>query len=990
MLNSNLYAEKIYAANPAILWALDDTISGTPSSLSTIALSSQYGIPAYAYGRPTDYGYYVSPDNTLANVAALNDGIPMVFGATNITTIYNNSNSPALIVPGFGFLNNSGKYKSYTLEFWIRVNSDSHYPRKIVGPINSNDGLYVEGGFLKLKIGDSIGSHYVGEWGRPMIVHITYNEYSASLLINGEQVATLALNSSIVTFPNKNSSESKDQDWIGFYAYDNVTPVQIDCIAIYPYVISARDAKLHFVWGQAVESPELKNAGYSDVPIIFDYQMSKAANNYTYPGTGRWKNGTYNNLGLDNNRVTVPQYSLPEIIFEDKTKSISGWNYRQGLLQSYTTTLSDGQLINNDVYFKMDPQPEGLEWYSNGYISFPSMNILNDNVKGIYGVFEVDTDAGLTTEQLLFSITDKNKKSFEVTLNSSGVLVYSLKQYTTATASTTIVSYTESAVVKNQKFVAGIDIANLSADANIQDFFNNRSTLSIQLAARADFSNMFFGKIYKFGFINSQNMLKVSSYFSDGIVDQTKGTEFNEHIASYTLFGLNTMNSYSLDIAVNGTWQDYVPLRVLAKEVITNTSGDKSYSLDFLQFNVDYPELSNITNSTVRSYVAFANLATYTPENLQISRANLTTVTSNKVIEATSDITTRRYEVKNDTIIYPPSGLSVNNLAMITYLEFFVPGIIRNQIQIRNLHISSRAFDHTSVKTPIGTKYGKDFFSYKIADSVKDFAGKSPFSIYKNSTPYLYLTKYSGIRLVGSSIDATRGLEIPVNKFAAAYYKVGFIQASALYDQNFTTTEIELYRVSGTNIPDPYIVCAKRKGTNSNKAYIYVKKGSTILTDEDVTISINGVEITNAITDSSAIIRKNEWAMVGINFISPLNFSSVSDGVISITGPFLINNIADYQISEKDEKGVVFLNTWQDGIDAYETWDNVDDNSWEEIFFQTTSQTSVTVDGGQVYRSYIGSNRLRTNETLIPFSVFAYRYSIFGRVNSATKIVTPL
>jgi hypothetical protein len=138
-----------------------------PISLpSTIALDVDAAVEADAYGLGGESGYYIVNDNKLV---ARNSGVPMVFGANGITTITpNSSNKPSLIIPGKGFLNKLGQFKEYTLEFWIRINSNAYEPKKIFGPISSSDGLYVESGFLTLVIGNKFLSHFIGEWFRDL------------------------------------------------------------------------------------------------------------------------------------------------------------------------------------------------------------------------------------------------------------------------------------------------------------------------------------------------------------------------------------------------------------------------------------------------------------------------------------------------------------------------------------------------------------------------------------------------------------------------------------------------------------------------------------------------------------------------------------------------------------------------------------------------------------------------------------------------------
>lgn len=258
---ANVYADAIFADHPTCLWALDESLSPlVAQSISSldIAVSNTYGVKANAYGNTRFPGYYLS-DNT--EVYVRNGGMPLVFGSSFATSVFPNadySGEPSLIIPGFGFLNSDGRAKNLTLEAWIRVTSSTHYPRRIIGPITGTDGLYVNGPFLTLKVDDYVGSHYVGEWGRPMLIQIYYTGSGAGVILNGEQVISLTFDYKLITLASK-TGENGDQDWIGFFAYSNVPIMQVDCIAIYPYQMSAQKAKLHYVKGQSVDSPEIKH-----------------------------------------------------------------------------------------------------------------------------------------------------------------------------------------------------------------------------------------------------------------------------------------------------------------------------------------------------------------------------------------------------------------------------------------------------------------------------------------------------------------------------------------------------------------------------------------------------------------------------------------------------------------------------------------------------------------------------------------------------------
>jgi len=72
-----------------------------------------------------------------------------------------------------------------------------------------------------------------------------------------KQVTTILLDTMSIDFPTKYNESSQDQDWIGFYAYNNVSPINIDCVSIFPYRVDIEEAKIRFIWGQSVDSPEV-------------------------------------------------------------------------------------------------------------------------------------------------------------------------------------------------------------------------------------------------------------------------------------------------------------------------------------------------------------------------------------------------------------------------------------------------------------------------------------------------------------------------------------------------------------------------------------------------------------------------------------------------------------------------------------------------------------------------------------------------------------
>jgi hypothetical protein len=282
---------------------------------SSISIYGGYdAVEAQAYGVAEDSGYYI----TEGGLKCKNAGIPLVYGASGVTRLEPNTDA-SLILPGKGFLNKKGQYNDYTIEFWARIAVNTSTPFKIFGPIASEDGLYVEDGFLTLVIGDQFASHFVGEWFRPMLIHIRLIKDSASLLVNGEEVLSLSLDTATLTLPAELDNSGDNQDWVGFYASNTVYPFEIDCVAIYSYQVPVTVAKRRWVYGQGVVSAEGINSSYGGTTAFIDYPFADYTSNYNYPDFAGWDQGSFDNLATSQTSLRTPEYALPEIFLGTKT-----------------------------------------------------------------------------------------------------------------------------------------------------------------------------------------------------------------------------------------------------------------------------------------------------------------------------------------------------------------------------------------------------------------------------------------------------------------------------------------------------------------------------------------------------------------------------------------------------------------------------------------------------------------------------------------------
>jgi len=1019
---------------------------------STIALPESFAIQADAYGLQENKGYYMAKDNSLM---AKNTGIPLVYGASNLTKLFPNDGLPSVIVPGLGFLSEAGQYKEYTLEAWIRINSDSVTQKRIIGPIASTDGLYVEGPFIILKVGNNSGAYYIGEWTRPMLIHIRFSESTSSLLINGEEVISLNYIGSSLEFPSKLNSSGKDQDWIGFYAYEDVSPIEIDCVAIYTYQVPIILAKKRFVYGQGVEFPEGINQAYSGSSIYIDYPFADYTNNYSYPNIGKWSQAIVDNLSVENNLLCTPDYKLPEIV-------LGSSNINQ--LYSDLGEIQD----EPDKFFSFDS-------VTNGYMYFDNLNFLNQRVRSFYGSFKFLEEP--TQTQVLFRVESENSSDyFEISTQNKDI-VYKLNYGTTEQVLATFSWSGEdpfTGVALEEMFSAGIDIDKASKyfGGNVASFFGNINTLKFYIGGRSDLTQTFTGKIYKVGFCTSRNHKKIEYLFNErgipvndenvfdlyldavdvaynstddyfgnnnaewdqlidsGGVDSYPIDGFQVHTASYTLSPTSYFENYTLDIDVQGYWEDYIPLTYFSQFVV-DEKNSSYYDLDLIQFNINYPAPSNFveeeqtgewtykelsdeynipiqrtyesldnqlftgyldyddlknrayknykydtSNSLVKSYVTFqyiengANL-------LESNFINIEKPSNDSIVVPGDNWINTKYEVVNNMIIYPPKDVRVLDLALVTHLDFNVKGIINNRVKVRNLEYASQAFNSTSPNS-IGTRFGNEIYPYKKSGFYFDYKERNPFTIYKGSSPYLYLTRYTGIELKGVYDPlVNRGLSIPINKEMSNNYKVMAMQIAIRYDQDaFPYAPTEIFEIQSKNNHIKFYMVAVHPGGERAKIYaINVKTGRL---ENGIGFYWNGKLV------KEPVITIKEWGFLGISFPDLLDFSS-RVGSINLNGPMTFNTISYYQSTNLQEVQRVDFRPWfgvKYSLPLTLEWDywKTSPSVWNGVLI-LSSTSYYGVDPSTIYKSYTGTNKIIIDTDKV-FTVNGYEYTVYKGITS--------
>lgn len=963
---SNLYAEKIFSEHPIALWALDEEFSNGSHDavVSNIKnINSFNAVKANAYGLEDKPGYYVGSSSDL--FYSNNGGIPMVFGASNITSIFPNPTElqPSLVLPGCGFLNNSGKFQDLTLEMWLRINSNSTTLRKIVGPVASNDGLYIEESFLILKIGNNVASHFISEWHRPILVDIKVSSNGAAMIINGEDV--LHMNYEYpVTFPDLYDG-SEEQDWIAFYSYVDVPVLEIDAVAIYPYAVSSVVAKRRFVYGQGVVYPNNINSAYGGTATLIDYAFANYSKNYNYPTIAKWVSGDIENLSVNGDFLSLPEYSLPTVI---TSKPKEQW-------------LSDLYSIQSDSnpasFISLKPD----ETYESGYIKFDSLRVTKNPVKSVFGIFQnINNGLGGT----LFKVQNKfNGDYITASISPSGI-TYNLLVTAYISGTETVLEELQD-VDSDQVFCVGFEIDKLvsTASVDLSNFFNNSDNLVVYVGGSEVATDTFDGRIYGFSFADEYSTEIIRK---DLVLDKfnpanglllAKNTNLINFISTYTLMTNVMIDQIILDIAISGYWQDHIPLSFLSKTV-----DDGTLALDMMQFNISFPQNGSIdpdtkevtTQNMFKSFIGFQTIESNAQENFD----DIVPALSNGVIAPGPEWISSKYEVLDNYIIYPPDVADVSILAMTVRLEYLVDGILKYPITIKSIELASQAYDKNS-ETFIGSRFGTTITPYSESNY-------NPYLIYKGSTPYLYMTDKTGVRLVGD-FDINRGLRLNINEAKSESFNISSIQMSLKGVDTFGSGDLLIFEtVSQTNHLRFYLNQISESG-----AAIFCKSVDSNNQESnftDLQFYING--------HPGSDIHSDEWTILGIRFNKPENFGyqNSKNNTINILGPLLFNNISYYRVSDTAVKQRTAKISWNlidhDLNNSPYTWNHWSPSRWVDIMFDKYEDIP-SIDPAVIYKMYLGTNKIVAGygeEKELNLS--GYEYVAYTNTSWQSEIVKPV
>ena len=884
----------------------------------TIATTETHAVVAKDYASIENNAYYIVKDNILCSK---NSSIPMAFGSLGTTVLSSNNNGPSLIFPGFGMLNEYGRYKEYNLETFLRVNGKTLEPKRIIGPINSEDGVYVNGSFIILKINNLYKTAYIGEWFKPMLINLQYTANLVELWVNADKLISIDITDQTIIFPSKTTEEGADQDWIGFYSYDDFSSIEVDTVTIYPYVADQTLLKRRLLYAQGVSTSSLENLAIqsSGKFVNFRYDVAGYDKNYNFPTFANWNSSqVFDNLSVVDNVLYSKSYNLPDAYLGSKT--YEEWKDDQEDIQDEASNFIS--LKPNEDYDDVG-----------SYIYFNSQNVLEETLSAIYAV--VKKPESSITEQRLITIYDTALKDyFKISLTDEE-LSYVLNVSGVDVSETIIEN-----VPMDTKISVGInfDTMRQSLNTEVSNFFK-RTSLAIYVGGIPQEDKTFDGKIYKVGLCNYRSASEISSSFTNGMVDYTEDLEDN--VATYTLFSKEFLGKFILDIQTKSYWESSVFLSSLS------AYKDEELGLDFFQINIDYPESTTIVDNKFDTSSEFIKSSISFQSNVsgleETDFNQLERLPTSKIIDAKTDWELNQYDFIDSTIVYPPTDIDIQNYSLVVHLTM-ISHVMTYPTQIKYLEFASKSAKGVEPGV-ISSESSEQVQHYFINENnVEDYTTNSGVFVTKDSTSYLNLKNNSGVGVVNLTSIATDTLvKFPISTQATEAIMVIF-KTQGVVDETKTIFEISVnnseYSIEITPSAD------------SNKNTLVFKEFSGLFPTDGrlADLYING----KLAPINNAEISLNEWTSLIIKF--RIAASADSSSYFSVRGVTKTNVslFSSYGLPLESKKESVTYNTWDDIDDI--TWnDYYDSNIWLNVFASIVDVSSFS-GVGRLWETFLGRN----------------------------------
>lgn len=220
---------------------------------------------------------------------------------------------------------------------------------------------------------------------------------------------------------------------------------------------------------------------------------------------------------------------------------------------------------------------------------------------------------------------------------------------------------------------------------------------------------------------------------------------------------------------------------------------------------------------------------------------------------------------------------------MVYSIRFKVFGILHNKLSLRKIEFAAKSLNAND-SNPITSRYAIDLVPYKLASGILDYKGVNPYVIDKESAPYLYLTRKSGIELRDGLNNLNRGLTIDINSVLDIKYSLSAIQMFIRSDLwAFPENPVLIFEIEYANDTIEFYIQAN--SINADRATIFAKTKSNDTLFTELYYYLDGLYV------AEPTISIQRWTVLGISFPVNLNLNSYV-GKINLKHLMTFNNIS--------------------------------------------------------------------------------------------------
>lgn len=299
------YSAIIQKDSPAIVYSLDDSSVSNNAAIAPDRFLYKNGATnALFYG-----GIY----NEVSKIS-----FPIVFGGKQSIRINNNG---SLKIPSLDKMSLNDVGNQSSIEFWIKINTSSSSEQVIMSKKDSGSTntpayetrIYVKNDYITFRLGTSDryyeASVNFDSVNKPLHIVASYSPSEISLTVNGVR-STTEITYPELLFPVYDSND----EFFYFEKPSGISNLQIDCIAIYSYVLSREKLVRHFVYGCGYNPPAQFINSNGGVLYNFSMDGQSTIKKYDFSPSNPWSLSEINNVYVKNGTLSLRNVQEPTII----------------------------------------------------------------------------------------------------------------------------------------------------------------------------------------------------------------------------------------------------------------------------------------------------------------------------------------------------------------------------------------------------------------------------------------------------------------------------------------------------------------------------------------------------------------------------------------------------------------------------------------------------------------------------------------------------